>query len=134
MLVIPTCLVSVHVAVPPRITSQLKSAIQGKFVKFTVEATGTTPLNYQWQWKPAEEGWQPCDAEWCNGATLTIPNTKKSNEGSYRCVVSNYVGNQTSIPAELCVSKYLTIVPSTATVVTMNCLSLPHHMPVFLHT
>jgi len=70
-------------------------------VKLTIQTNGTTPLSYQWQWKPAEEEWQPCNAEWCNGATLTIPNTQKSNEGRYRCVISNSAGNQTSKSAKL---------------------------------
>ena len=96
--------VSVHVAKPPSITSQLQElndTRQGKCVKLTIQAIGTTPLSYHWQWKPAEEEWQPCNAEWCNGATLTIPNTQKSNEGRYRCVISNSAGNQTSKSAEL---------------------------------
>ena len=96
--------VSVHVANPPRITSQvqeLKDTLQGKCVKLAIQAIGTTPLSYHWQWKPAEEGWEPCNAEWCNGATLTIPNTQKSNEGSYRCVISNSAGKQASKSAEL---------------------------------
>ena len=93
--------VSVHVANSPRITSQvqeLKDTLQGKCVKLAIQAIGTTPLSYHWQWKPA---WQSCNADWCNGATLTIPNMQKSNEGSYRCVISNSAGNQTSKSAEL---------------------------------
>ena len=95
------CFISVHAAKPPKIIAQLKNAIRGKFVKFAIQAIGTKPLSYQWQWKPAEEGWQPCNAEWSNGATLTIPKVQKSNEGNYRCVVSNSAGNQTSDPAKL---------------------------------
>ena len=80
-------------------------------MKLTVQATGTEPLSYHWQWKPAkeEEGrskeWQPCDTKWSDGATLTIPIVQKSNEGSYCCVISNYAGSQTSNPAELSVGK-----------------------------
>ena len=63
-------------------------------------------MKYHWQWKLAEEEgeWQPCDAEWCDGATLTIPSVQKSNEGSYRCVISNCAGNETSKQAKLKVS------------------------------
>ena len=50
------------------------------------------------------EKWQPCDAEWSDGATLTIPSLQKSNEGSYRCVVSNCVGNVISNPSKVEVS------------------------------
>ena len=78
---------------------------------FTAEATGTEPLNYQWlHWKLAGEGggsgeWQPCPAEWCDGATLTIPSVQKSNEGWYHCVISNYAGAVISKPARLSVGK-----------------------------
>ena len=97
-----------HVAEPPKIITHpngLKVAVRGKAAKFTVQATGTEPLTYQWQWKPAEEEgggveWQPCPAEWCDGAAILIP-MKKSNEGSYRCVISNCAGRQTSEPAKL---------------------------------
>ena len=89
-----------HLAEPPRITTHprdLKNVVRSKPAKFTIQATGTEPLMYQWQWKPAEEegGWQPCPTEWCNGATILIP-MQKSNERSYHCVVSNCAGSQTS--------------------------------------
>ena len=76
---------------------------------FTVQATGTDPLNYHWQWKPAEEEgseeWQPCDPEWSDGPTLTIPSVQKTNEGSYHCVVSNCADTLISKPAELIVGE-----------------------------
>ena len=74
---------------------------------FTVEASGIEPLNYKWEWKPAEsEEWQqPCDTQGFNNAILAIPSVQKSNEGSYRCVISNDAGSQTSEPAELSVGK-----------------------------
>ena len=64
-------------------------------------------MSYQWEWKPALEGgeWQPCPAEWCGGAILTIPNAHKSKEGSYHCVVRNNTGTNTSEPAKLSVGK-----------------------------
>ena len=97
----------VHVADPPRINTHprnLMNAVRGKSAKFIVQVTGTEPLSYQWlHWKLAGE-WQPCRAEWCDGATLTIPSVQKSNEGSYRCVISNCAGSQTSEPAKLEVS------------------------------
>ena len=76
---------------------------------FTVQATGTEPLTYQWQWNPAKEGgseeWQPCShVEGFSTATLTIPNVQKPNNGSYRCVISNCVGSHTSKAAKLEVS------------------------------
>ena len=102
-----------HVADPPSITTHpqdLKDAIRGKFAKFAIQVTGTEPLSYHWQWNPAEEEggskeWQPCPAEWSDGATLTIPSVQKSNEGSYCCVISNCAGTQTSNSAKLSVGK-----------------------------
>ena len=102
---------------PPRITihpQNLKDTLCGKHVMFTVEATGTEPLNYQWEWKQAtdDDKWQLCNVEKFTGAdssTLSILNVQKSNEGSYRCVVSNCADSQTSKPAELSVGKCLTI-------------------------
>ena len=108
--------VSVFVVLLPRIVTQpqeLKDVVEGKSARFSIHATGTEPLNYKWQWKPigkggANEEWEPCRAKWCSGATLTIPKVEKSNEGNYRCVVSNIAGDQTSNPAELTISKNAT--------------------------
>ena len=77
---------------------------------FTIQATGTEPLSFHWERKPKKKWgqsgkWQPCPAEWCDGATLTIPSVQKSNEGSYHCVISNDIGSQTSNPANLSVGK-----------------------------
>ena len=98
---------------PPRVTAHpqgVKDAVPGQPVTFTVETTGTEPLNYQWQWKPTgEEGgseeWQLCDMESSDGTTLTIPSVQKSNEGSYQCVISNCAGSQTSKAAKLSIGK-----------------------------
>ena len=102
------------VAEPPSITThpQQKVAVQGTTAKFTIQATGTEPLSYLWQWKPAKKWWmwgaskewKTCDAKGSDSATLTIPNVGKTNEGSYRCVISNCAGSQTSEPAKLEVS------------------------------
>ena len=102
-------LLFLHIAEPPRIYShpqELRDAVLGKTVKFTIHATGTEPLTYQWQWKPAEgiQKWQLCLKELSDGATLTISIVQNSSEGSYRCVVSNCAGTQTSQPAKLKVS------------------------------
>ena len=113
---------------PPKVTKQPKNVSKvcpGTAVIFAVQATGTEPLGYHWEWMPAEdqaagsEDWQPCDAVWCDGATLTIPSVQKSNEGSYRCVVCNYAGTQTSNSALLSVGKNPTIVWSTARVISL---------------
>ena len=102
-----------YTAEPPRITThpqKLKDAIPGNFAKFTVQATGTEPLNYIWQWKPAYKGsgskeWKPCDEGRSGGSTLTIPSVQKPNEGSYRCIISNHAGTEISKAAQLSVGK-----------------------------
>ena len=126
----------IHVAEPPRITThpqELKDAVQGKPVTFTVQAIGTEPLNYHWRWKPATEDgseqWQSCDAEWCDGATLTIPSVQQFNTGSYCCVVSNSVGTQISKAAQLSVGKNPMFKPEykvhvTPQIALITCTSL----------
>jgi len=102
-----------HAAEPPRITlhpQELNDAVQGESVMCTIQATGTKPLSYLWQWKPVEEEggseeWQPCPAGWCHDDTLTIPSVWKSNEGNYCCIVSNCAGSETSNPAFIVVGK-----------------------------
>ena len=104
------------VAEPPRVTNHpldMKDVVPGKSLTLIVEATGTQPLNYQWEWKPAmDDGdWQLCDVERFPGAdsfTVTIPSVQKSNEGSYRCVIRNCAGNQSSYPAKLSVCECTT--------------------------
>ena len=99
-----------HTADPPHITThpkELKDALLGEPVTFTICATGTEP-SYQWWRKPAGEEsqkWQLCPTEWSHGTTLKIPRVQKSDEGSYRCVVSNRAGRQTSKAAKLCIGK-----------------------------
>ena len=91
----------------------LKEISPGKTVAFTVQATGTEPMSYRWEWKPAMDGggseeWQPCNIEMISGAessTLVISSVQKLNEGSYHSVISNYAGSKTSQPAKLSVGK-----------------------------
>ena len=51
------------------------------------------------------EEWQPCDAEKSDSASLTIVSVQKSNEGNYRCVISNFIDSETSQPAKLSIGK-----------------------------
>ena len=95
---------------PPKVANHpksLKDAVPGKPVTFTILATGTEPLSYQWELKTGDEtrGWQSCDMERFSGPTLTIPCVQTSNEGSYRCTVSNLAGSETSECATLTVGE-----------------------------
>ena len=124
---------SISIVEPPRVTTHpqdIKDSVAGKPVKFTIQAIGTEPLNYKWQWQAAEKRagskeWQPCDEGWCDGATLTIPCVQRFNEGSYRCVTSNRAGQQTSNSAKLNVGKNITFdTYSLAVTPTTGCLFL----------
>ena len=95
-------------AEPPKITThpqELKDTVSGKPVSFTVKATGTEPLSYQWQWKPVVEGvgsgeWQNLSSggpvQGTDTATLTYSSIESCSEGLYRCVVTNTVGEDIS--------------------------------------
>ena len=111
---LPICVFScISIVEPPRITTHpedLKDSIAWKPAKFAIQAIGTEPLNYDWQWKPSEKGsgskeWQPCDVAWSDGATLIIPSVQKFYEGKYHCVTSNSAGSQISKAAQLSVGK-----------------------------
>ena len=103
-----------NVATLPRIRShpqEPKDVVLGEPVVFTIQASGTKPLSYQWQWKPAENGgneeWQPYDVEGPDGtsASLMILSAQKCNEGRYRCIVNNTAGTKTSKPVKLIIGK-----------------------------
>ena len=92
----------------PKITThpeELGHTVPGKPVSFTVQATGTKPLRYQWQWKPVVEGvssgeWQNLSSggpvQGADTATLTYSSIESCNEGLYQCVITNTVGEEVS--------------------------------------
>ena len=87
------------VLVPPSITIQPtnQTAIQSGSVTFSVTATGTAPLSYQW-WFNA--------TNLLPGATnlsLTVTNVQPTNAGNYSVVVTNVLGSVTSSNAVLTV-------------------------------
>ena len=74
-------------------------------MSFTVKATGTEPLRYQWQWTPVVEGisseeWQNLTSgglvQEADTATLTYSSIEVCSEGLYRCVVTNAIGEEIS--------------------------------------
>ena len=98
------CSLFLHAAQLPIITThpqQLINAVLGETLIFSIQATGREPLSYQWQHK-IEGGngeWQSCDVgnfPGANSSTFTIPSVQNSNKGSYRCIVSNCAGSETS--------------------------------------
>jgi glucose/arabinose dehydrogenase len=69
----------------------------GDPVTFTVNATGTAPLQYQWQ----KNG---VNIEGANGPAFTIENTLLSDAGNYRVIITNIAGQITSNEAILTVT------------------------------
>ena len=97
------------VAESPKITTHPQEFISGTAVSFTVQATGTEPLSYQWQWKPVVEGvsseeWQNLSSggsvQGVDTATLMFTSIESCSEGLYRCVVTNVIGEEISECAE----------------------------------
>ncbi len=87
------------VGAPPAITThpQSRTVTVGETVTFTVVATGTAPLSYQWR----KDG-QPLAGQ--TGATHPLANVQTAQAGSYTVVVSNSAGQITSNPAVLTVN------------------------------
>ena len=86
-------------ALSPIITQEPQSltVMPGSNVIFTVAASGTTPLIYQWQ----KNGTNVTNGGNISGATtisLTIGNAQTNNNGNYTVVVTNSFGSATSSP------------------------------------
>ncbi|MBI5689797.1 MAG: immunoglobulin domain-containing protein [Verrucomicrobia bacterium] len=90
---------------PPAITTQPSNvaADQGSTAVFSVTASGTAPLSYQW----ARNGASIAGA---TGSNLSLGNVQASAAGSYTVTVSNAAGSVTSTSA--------TLVVNTAPIVT----------------
>jgi len=82
---------SLTLAVAPQITRQPVSveATSGETVAFTVEATGTEPLNYQWWYGETR-------VPGALSSTLTLSNVQPYYSGNYYVVVANMAGAVTS--------------------------------------
>jgi hypothetical protein len=84
---------------PPTITThpQSQTVTVGASVTFTVVASGTPPLSYQWRFNRVP-------IAGATGPTLVLNAVQASDAGSYTVVVSNAHGNATSQPAILTVN------------------------------
>ncbi len=84
---------------PPVIVSQpsSKTVQPDSTVVFSVTASGTAPLSYQWQ----KDG---MDVDQANDASLTLVEVNDGSQGDYQCVVTNDFGTATSDSASLTVS------------------------------
>src|SRR5438552_11620 len=96
--------------VAPAITTQPASQMvtAGQTATFTVTATGTAPVSYQWQMNGTAIGG-------ATAASYTTPATTTADSGAqFTVVVSNAVGSVTSTAASLTVTTALTAPPMTA--------------------
>ena len=84
--------------IAPTIVGQPQPAtvLAGNMAVFTVVATGTEPLGYQWQRNGV-------NLPGANASTLTINKPQAADSGDYRVVVSNAAGSVTSSIAKLIV-------------------------------
>jgi GH25 family lysozyme M1 (1,4-beta-N-acetylmuramidase) len=92
-------------AIPPSITTQPADQTKnpGQTATFTVAATGTAPLSYQWQ----KNGANLSNGGNIAGATtsaLAISNVQLSDAANYAAIVSNAGGSATSQQAALTVT------------------------------
>lgn len=87
--------VDVFVNTAPSVTTQPTNAAvtEGDQIKFSVVATGTDTLRYQWM----KDGTAIAGA---NAATFTIDKAVGSDTGTYRCIVTNDCGSDTSAQAK----------------------------------
>jgi len=85
---------------PPSITTQPtnQTVVQGQSATFSVVASGSTPLSYQWYFTP-----NSLIANATN-ASLTISNAQFSDAGGYFVIVSNSLDSATSSVATLTVN------------------------------
>jgi len=96
------------VIVPVTITVQPTNltVFQGSNATFSVTATGTAPLSYQWWFNSTNL------LAWATGASMTLTNVQLTNAGNYSVVVTNAGSSATSSNALL-------------TVLIQNCYSSP---------
>ena len=95
----------VFVPLTPAITAQPsdQSVDAGTTVRYTVAATGTPPLSYEWRWNGValSNGGSVSGA---TTATLTMSNVLTQQAGNYSVVVANTAGSATSANALLVVA------------------------------
>lgn len=99
-----------------------KSVIKGKTATFTVNATGSEPLSYQWQQNMNGSGWTDITGE-TNATYTTEKTTMDMNGTQYRCVVSNSAGSVISDAAALTVNAAANV-PVTSVTLDKTSLGL----------
>ena len=97
------------------------SVEEGKTAKFTVKATGTAPLSYQWM-VDVKDGKGFKKITGATGTEYIIEETAIENNGFlYKCVVSNSAGSVDSNAATLTVTEKTTVVSDYKIIEGQNC-------------
>src|ERR1051326_2458289 len=86
------------VNVPPAITAQPQSQTLnvGISARFSVAASGTPPLSYQWRFNDT-------NIAGATASVLTLPSVQAKDGGNYSVIITNIAGAATSDPAILTV-------------------------------
>ncbi len=97
--------------IPPSITTQPinETVTAGNNANFSVVATGTPPLNYQWQFNSA-------NISGATGSTFSLANAQSANAGNYSVIVSSADGSITSSTASLTVNPVVCVTPPSGLV------------------
>lgn len=96
------------VNIPPSITVQPSNQVvnEGETATFSVVASGTAPLSYQWQYNTNGSGWSNIPDATNSSSYTTVATTYAMNGYQYRCVVTNTAGTADSNAAALTVNAY----------------------------
>lgn len=99
--------------IAPTITTQpvSQTVVAGGNASFTVAASGTSPLSYQWLLNGV-------NISGATSATLTLTGITTGQAGNYSCVVTNAAGSATSTTAALTVNP--AVLPPTITTQPSN--------------
>jgi hypothetical protein len=96
---VTSAVATLTVLVPPGITTRPQSltVTQGQSASFSVVASGTAPLSYQWSFNSTA-------LSGATSTTLTLTNAQATDTGNYTVVVTNVAGSVTSAVATLTVT------------------------------
>jgi hypothetical protein len=103
---VTSAVATLTVEVPAGITTQPQNqtAVQGQTASFSVAASGTAPLSYQWNFNGSGVPVGTNGTLALTNATLVLANVQSNQAGNYTVVVTNPWGSVTSAVATLTVN------------------------------